>query len=402
MPGQFSYDGLFAAGSPSVPPGKAARHAKYDFAVAYPDPDLIPLDGLVEATQRAMAEDGRDLAYYPDPAGYPELRRLIAEDLANERNIQVDENQMVLTAGSGEGIAMVIQALTDTGDTILTEEFFYLGTLRSMRRYQANVVGIKCDDEGLVPEDMDATIRRLKDEGHRIKFLYTIPTFQNPLGSTLPLERRKKILEITGQHGNPVFEDDAYFALRFEGEPVESLYTLNAMGDDTGRVIYCSSYSKITAPGMRMGYLVGPADVINHAWGFKMGGGVNQFAASTIAEFVKNGNMGEHIRQQNDSLRAKRAAMLASLGENFGDTATWTIPEGGLYIWLTLPDGADVAALEEQAFQEGVGYFNGTVFSPEGRGSNSLRLCFGHPTTEMVTEGVAELARIFERHGLLK
>jgi 2-aminoadipate transaminase len=396
-PDKFSYEELFAAGSPSTPPG-TARHAKYDFAVAYPDPDLVPLDGLVEAAKRAMANDGRDLAYYPDAAGYPELRRLIAEDLANERNIQVGANQMVLTAGSGEAIAMVTQALIEPGDTILAEEFVYLGSLRSFRRYNANVVGIKCDEDGLVPEDLDSTIQRLKAEGHRIKFLYTIPTFQNPLGSTLPLERRKKILEITGQHGIPVFEDDAYFDLRFEGEPVESFYTL----DDTARVIYCSSYSKITAPGMRIGYLVGPPEVINHAWGFKMGGGVNQFAASTIAEYVKNGNMSEHIRQQNDSLRAKRDAMLASLGENFGDSATWTRPEGGLYVWLTLPEGTDVAALEEQAFQEGVGYYNGTMFSPEGRGNNSLRLCFGHPSVEMVTEGIAELARIFERHGLLK
>ena len=397
MPDKFSYDELFAAGSPSTPPG-TARHAKYDFAVAYPDPDLVPLDGLVEAAKRAMANDGRDLAYYPDAAGYPELRRLVAEDLANERNIHVDANQMILAAGSGEAIAMVTQALIEPGDTILTEEFVYLGSLRSFRRYNANVVGIKCDEDGLVPEDLDSTIRRLKAEGRRIKFLYTIPTFQNPLGSTLPLERRKKILAITGQHGIPVFEDDAYFDLRFEGEPVESFYTL----DDTERVIYCSSFSKITAPGMRMGYLIGPTEVINHAWGFKMGGGVNQFAASTIAEYVKNGDMGDHIRQQNDSLRAKRDAMLASLGENFGNSATWTRPAGGLYVWLTLPEGADVAALEEQAFQEGVGYYNGTMFSPDGRGNNSLRLCFGHPSVEMVTEGIAELARIFERHGLLK
>ena len=394
---RFSYQGLFASGAQAAPPG-TARHAKYDFAVAYPDPDLLPLDALADAARRALAQDGRDLAFYPEAAGYPELRRLVAEKLARERNIQVDEGELVLTSGSGEAISMVIQAFTEPGDTILTEEFFYLGTLRSMRRYQTNPVGVKCDQEGIIPDELESTIQRLQAEGQRIKFVYTIPSYQNPLGWTMTLERRKKLLEITGRYGLPVFEDDAYFDIRIEGEEVESIHSL----DDTGRVMYCGSFSKTIAPGMRMGYLVAPAEVISHAWGFKMGGGVNQFAAATIAEYLKTGGIEEHIREQNDSLRVKRDAMLASLGENFGDRASWTRPEGGLYIWLTLPEAADVEALQEQAFQEGVGYYNGTMFAPDGRGKNALRLCFGHPSPETNYEGIAELARIFERHGVIK
>ena len=133
-----------------------------------------------------------------------------------------------------------------------------------------------------------------------------------------------------------------------------------------------------------------------------MGGAVNHFAALTIAEYMNYGDIEGHVREQNESLRLKRDAMLASLGENFGDAAAWTRPEGGLYIWLTLPESADLEALQEQAFQEGVGYYSGTVFSPEGRGQNSARLCFGHPTAEDVYDGVAELARILERHGVIK
>ena len=241
----------------------------------------------------------------------------------------------MLTGGSGEAISMVIQALTDPGDTVLTEEFLYLGTLRSLRRYKANVVGIKCDEDGIIPEDLDAAIQRLKGEGRKVKYLYTIPTFQNPLGWTMTLERRKKVLEVTRQHGVPVFEDDCYIDLRFEGEDVASFHSL----DDTGQVIYVGSFSKTIAPGMRMGYLVAPPEVTSRAWAFKMGGAVNHFAALTIAEYMNHGDLEGHVREQNDTLRAKRDAMLASLGENFGDAAAWTKPEGGLYVWLTLPEG---------------------------------------------------------------
>jgi len=234
-------------------------------------------------------------------------------------------------------------------------------------------------------------------QGKKVKYLYTIPCFQNPLCWTMSLERRRRILEITRRYGVPVFEDDCYADLRFEGEDITSFHSL----DDTGQVIYCGSFSKIIAPGMRMGYLVAPQEVLQRALSFKGGGGVNQFAALTIEEYLKH-HMYPHIQEQNQSLRAKRDAMLASLGENFGDAATWSKPEGGLYIWLQLPEGTDLAALQEQAFNEGVGYYNGTMFSPEGRGANCARLCFGHPSAQTVYDGVAELARILERHGVLK
>ena len=202
MPEKFSYDGLFAAGVPEVVPGKT-RHARYDFAVAYPNPDTLPLDGLADAVRSVLSREGRDLAYYTDPGGYLPLRELVAERLRVSRNMRVDPEGVVLTGGSGEAISMVIQALTDPGDTVLTEEFLYLGTLRSLRRYKANVVGIKCDEDGIIPEDLDATIQRLKGEGRKVKYLYTIPTFQNPLGWTMTLERRRKVLEVTRQARRP-------------------------------------------------------------------------------------------------------------------------------------------------------------------------------------------------------
>jgi 2-aminoadipate transaminase len=393
---RFSFEKLFAKNAP-VGAKTSFRRPKYDFAVAYPDPDTLPLEGLANAMRTALERDGKELSYYPDYVGLLSLRELIADKLVRDRNMKITAEDVVITSGSGEAISMIIQSLTDPGDVVITEEFLYLGTLRQMRRYSADVVGVKCDDDGMIPEELEATLNRLKGEGKRVKYLYTIPTFQNPLGWTMTLKRRKSMLEIAGSHGIPIFEDDCYVDLRFEGEDVTSIHSL----DDSGQVIYVGSFSKIIAPGARMGYMVAPEELTLRAMSFKGGGGTNQLAAMAIEEYLKH-EMYQHIDEQNRSLIVKRDAMLASLGENFGDTAKWAIPQGGLCVWLEFPEGTDLAAVQEQSFAEGVGYYNGTQFSPEGRGANFARLCYGHPSPEMVYEGVSELARVLERHGVIK
>ena len=390
---EFSYDGLFAERAPITTRG-ANRHARYDFAVAYPDPDTLPLTGLVEALSTALEREGRDLAYYPVAAGYPPLRELVADKLRRDRQMDVTADDIVLTSGSGEAINMLIQAMTDPGDVLLTEEYVYLGTMRQMRLWGANVMGVKCDDDGIIPEALDETIRAQEAAGRRVKFLYTIPTFQNPLGWTTTLERRQRMLEVCQSHGVPILEDDCYVDLRFEGEDVTSISSMA----DSGGVLYVGSMSKIIAPGVRMGYLVAPEIVRERALSFKSGG-VNQFAALAIEEYLRN-HMYDHIDEENQALRAKRDAMLAALGEHFGNRATWSKPEGGLYLWLTMPEGTDLAGFQDQSFNEGVGYYNGTMFSPEGNGAHMARLCFGHPTAQTVSDGIAELAAIFERNGI--
>ena len=392
---RFSYDALFARNSQATATSPA-RRVKYDFAVAFPDPETLPLDGLVDALKTALDREGKDLAYYPMATGLPALREFVAEKLTRDRAMQVTADDVALTSGSGEAIGMLIQALTDPGDVALTEEYVYLGTLRQLRRFGADVVGVKCDDQGMIPQELEATLNRLLAEGKKVKYLYTIPVFQNPLGWTMTLERRRQVLEITRKYGVPVFEDECYVDLRFEGEDVSSFHSL----DDTGQVMYVGSFSKIIAPGMRMGFMVAPPEVVQRAMSFKAGGGVNQFAALAIEEYLKR-DMYRHIDEQNRTLQVKRDAMLASLGEHFGGAAPWNKPDGGLYVWLELPEGTDLAAIQGQVLEEGVSYYNGAMFSPDGKGANLARLCFGHPSPETVYEGVAELARIFERHGVL-
>ena len=392
---QFDYQQLFSKNS-IVGARSTCPRPKFDFAVAYPDPTTLPLEGLAQSLKTALEQDGTDLAYYPHTAGLQSLRQLVAEKLARDRNMKVNADNVVLTSGSGEAISMLIQALADPGDVLLAEEFFYVGTLRQMRRHNADIVGVRCDNQGIIPQDLEATLESQSAQGKRVKFLYTIPSFQNPLGWTMTLERRQQVLDIARRHQVPIFEDDCYVDLRFEGEEVTSIHSL----DDTGQVIYTGSFSKILAPGMRMGYLVAPDDVLDRAMSFKGGGGVNEFAALAIEGYLKE-HMYPHIDEEIRALRVKRDAMVASLGENFGGAATWEVPQGGLYVWLEMPEGVDLEAFQEQSFKEGVGYYNGAMFSPSGQGKNKARLCFGHPTAETVSEGVAELARIFQRHGLM-
>ena len=391
----FNYSKLFAADAP-ISTRSENLHAKYDFAVAYPDPDTLPLNELIDSLKTAIDREGRDLAYYPSPLGLPALRQLVSEKLSRDRDIHVSAEEIVLTSGSGEAILMLIQALTNPGDVVLTEEYVYSGTLRQMKLFGSDVRSVTCDDDGLIPQALEDVIRKAESENKPIKYLYTIPCFQNPLGWTMSLDRRKKILEITRSHGIPILEDDCYVDLRFEGEDITSIHSL----DDTGQVMYVGSFSKIVAPGMRLGYLVAPQEVRERALSFKAGA-ANQFAALAVQEYLSS-NLYSHIDEHNQALRVKRDAMVSALGENFGNSAEWTVPSGGLYIWMRMPEGTDLAAFQQQAFDEGVGYQNGTMFSPEGTGANCARLCFGHPDTKTITDGIAELANIMGRHGIIK
>jgi 2-aminoadipate transaminase len=389
----FSYKNLFASRIPTQP-RRPSIHSRYDFAVAYPDPDSLPLEGLWQALREAIRRDGRDLALYPPLQGDERLRGLIARKLAKERGMRVAKEQIALANGSMQAITHLIEVFVDPGDTLVTEQFFYLGTLRSMRRFGANVVGVPTDEEGLIPEELEKTLRRLTREGKRPKFIYTIPSYQNPLGSVLPLERRRRLLEVAGEYGVPIVEDDCYVDLRFEGEMPPAIHSL----DETGQVIYLGSFSKIVAPGVRLGWLVAPEEVMGRFLAVKLDGGPNQLAALAVEEYLRK-EMESHIQEINAILRVKRDAMLSALGENFPPSCRWSRPKGGLYIWLELPEGADAARMQEAALKEGVAYYPGNLFSPQNEGRNCLRLCFGYLSPGEIQEGIRILARVFEREG---
>ena len=274
-------------------------HAEYDFAVAYPAPETIPSQGLLEGLERGLEREGKDLAYYPDPFGSKELRNLVKEKLKKDRNIDTTIEEILITHGSGEANNLVIQNLTDPGDTVITEEFVYLGTLSQLNKAEADIVGAKMDDEGIIPEELDNLIKNLLSKGKKIKYLYTIPEFQNPTGSTMPLSRREKVLEITNKYGLPVLEDDCYVDLRFEGETQPSYKSL----DSSGSVIHVASFSKLIAPGLRMGYVNAPIEVMKRLNYLKTSG-PSQFVSLAIENFL-NKEMESHKLRASSLLRER-------------------------------------------------------------------------------------------------
>ena len=394
----FSFQELFAASMPEARARIVPRRGKYDFRVAYPDPDSLPLDELSESLKRGLQEEGKDLAVYPHPQGYPPLREFVAEKLAGDRGIHVSPDDIILADGSNQPIHMVCEALIDPGDVVLTEEFVYGGTLAQLRRFRADIRGVPCDNEGFLTDALESAINAAIGQGKRPKLIYTIPTFQNPLGWVMTLERRQAMMGLSERYHIPILEDDCYVDLRYEGEPVPSIRSL----DRTGRVIYVGSFSKIIAPGMRLGYLTASGEFLDRVAVVKSGGGVNQFAALAVHRYVTT-HLREHIRDVNDSLRTKRDAMLAALGENFGTVAKWSRPPGGLSIWLQMPEDADLVGAQEKALDAEVGYGAGPTFSPDGvSGANCARLCFGYNSPEEIHEGIARLAQVFDQEGILK
>ena len=393
----FSFDKLMSGRAPAPRPGAAVQRGKYDFAVAYPDPDSLPLDDLASSLRSALEEEGRDLAVYPHVQGYAPLREYVADKLMRTRSIDVTSDDIILADGSSQPLHMIIETLVEPGDVVLTEDYVYSGTLNTLRRFGADVRGVACDGDGLDPHALEEAIELASSKGKHPKVVYTIPTFQNPQGWTMTLERRKALVQVAQRHGVPILEDDCYVDLRFDGEDVPSIHSL----DDSGLVMYVGSFSKIIAPGMRLGYMTAPRQVLDVALGAKSGGGVNQFAALAVHRYAMSG-LHDHVSDVNHILRAKRDAMLAALGENMGSAASWSRPDGALYVWLKLREDADTTATHEAAFEADVGYHPGVNFAPDSvSGKNMARLCYGYNTPEEIGEGIARLAGVFDRAGYL-
>lgn len=395
----FNFTSLLASRAAEAKALGMAKRGKYDFAVAYPDPETLPLDGLVEGLKQALAEDGRDLALYAHPQGYTPLREFVAAKLQRDRNIQVTADDIILGDGSGQPIHMIAETLLDPGDVVIVEDFVYAGTLNTLRRFGAELRGVVTDDEGMQMGSLEAVIQGAIADGKPPKFIYTVPTFQNPQGWTMSLERRKAMVALCQKYGVPILEDDCYVDLRFEGRDVTSLHAL----DDTGLVMYVASFSKIIGPGMRMGYLTAPKEILQRAAGAKSGGSVNTFAAFAIHRFSRD-NLMSHIETINDVQLEKRDAMLAALDEHFrADGVRWSRPQGCIFIWLQLREGVDAAAIRDKILTtDDVGYLPGSNFAADGvSGKNCLRLCFGYNTPEEIGEGIGKLAAAFRREGVL-
>lgn len=394
--GKFSFENLWSEKSTDTP-RKLVNHAEYDFAVAYPPPEGIPMDGLIDGLKTIVDaksdEVARNMSYYPHVQGEESLRELTAEKIFVDRGIKTDKESIVLCNGSGEANGLIIQAIINPGDYVITEEYVYMGTTNQLNYFEANIVGTKIDDKGLIPEKLEETILSIKNKAGVIpKILYTIPEHQNPTGSILPKDRRVEIIDICKKYGIMILEDDCYVDNRFEGSPEPSFASL----DDSGMVAYVGSFSKLIAPGLRMGYFTGTDELIDRALSVKIGSGPNQFVAYAIDGYLRS-NLNTQRNNYNKLLKDKKEAMEQALKETFDKSnAIWSSPSGGCYTWIEFTDGTNLSSIRDEVFSKGVGYLSGENFAPNGDGQNMARLCFAFESVEKNYDGIKRLGSILK------
>ena len=394
----MDYGKLFSSNLPASVESPAAMNAetKYVFSITYADPDTLPSEGMSRAMDSAMRREGRDLARYPPPQGHEGMRGLIAQYLGEERGIETGIDSVFLSGGAGRAIRSIVDAFIDPGDIVLMEEFSYLGTLRMLLQRRAQVIHIPTDGQGMDTDALESTVRDLVSRGQRPKMIYTISVYQNPMGMTLSLDRREHMLAIAQRYEVPILENESYADFRIDGP---SLPPAMVGMDGRDSVMYVSAYTKLLGCGLRLGYAVVPDQVRETLATQGFGGAPSHLAAMVVHEYLRD-HKEQYVQEVGASLRAKRDAMLAALGEHFPPTCTWSQPEGGMMVWVRLPEGADTWAALDRAVEADVKYNPGPVFRANRDRGNYLRLTYSYNTPEEIHEGVAILAGVFEHEGL--
>lgn len=371
-------------GRPAAWPGGTVE---YEFGGGKPDPGSFPYDAIVDATARMMKAEGDQALTYGEPMGYRGMRELLAHKHELFEGLQTSPDNFLLTNGSSHALSLAISMFVDIGDPVICEAPTFSGTLVGLRRHGAELHGVPMDDDGIVVEAVREKLELLKAQNRRCKLIYTIPTFQNPAGSTATLERRKALLDLAREYETLILEDDAYGDLRFEGEFVPTLYSL----DDSGTVIRSGTFSKILGAGMRLGWLLAPTEMIPTLQGFNFGGGVAPFT-SRVATYYMRDHMPNHVKVLIDVYRNKRDAMLQGLQETLeGTDAEFNKPAGGFFIWVKLPTGTDREKLGRLAREAGVGVVPGTSFMPNGGGEEFIRLAYSYESEERCHAGARHL-----------
>ncbi|MEU5404361.1 PLP-dependent aminotransferase family protein [Streptomyces sp. NPDC005963] len=369
----------------------ANRPEVVSLAGGMPNLTALPLEMLSEQVAQIVAEDGLTALQYASAHGLPLLREQICEVVALE-GIAAHPDDVVVTVGSQMGLDLVARLFCDPGDVVVTEGPSYVGALGSFAAYQAQVVHVEMDEHGLVPEALRTALRQARESGHRVKLLYTIPNFHNPAGVTLAVERRAEIVEICRRHDVLVVEDNPYGLLGFDGRTHPALRSL-----DPDNVVYLGSFSKTFAPGLRVGWVLAPRAVREK---LVLATESATLCPPTLNQMIVSRHLAGHDWQGQigilrEGYRERRDAMLCAL-ERYLPGCTWTVPDGGFYVWVTVPEGVNTRALLPRAVAAGVAYASGTGFRTDGSGTRHLRLSYCYPTPERIREGVRRLASVLK------
>lgn len=364
-------------------------NAIYSFAGGYPSADTFPLEEIRQTMSDVIGKYGGQAFQYGATQGVMQLRQAVAE------RYSVPVERVQITSSSQQGIDVCTRVLVDPGDVILTSSPSYLGALQSFRSYRADIRGIahreRIEDYRRAYEE---TIASVKAEGRKIKFLYMIPDFQNPSGESLTFEERKMLTELARTHGFLIVEDSPYRELRYEGEDVPTMYSI-----DPDVVIHLGSFSKIFAPGFRLGWAIAHPDILDKIYVCKQSLDLCPpvFDQYVAAEFLKSGRLDANLKKSIDLYKGKRDLLLSLLEQYMPEGVRWTHPEGGLFLFLTMPEGFDAVRFYDTALDAGVAYVAGEFFHPDGSGKNTMRMNFSFMTHQRITEGVKLLAEILRK-----
>jgi 2-aminoadipate transaminase len=367
---------------------------EYSFVGGHNDAASVPFSGLAEALVNGMRREGQNLAYYNlggSPLGYEPLRQFVMSELGARAGLRGGPDQVLMVSGSLQALDLVNEAMLSPGDTVLIEQATYGGMVSRLERCGVNYVGIELDDGGIVLDHLRSVLEDLAANDISPRYLYTIPTVQNPTGTVMPLDRRRALLDLAHDFALPIFEDECYADLTWGCERPPSLRAL----DDRGQVIYCGSFSKSIAPSLRVGYLIADEPVIRQLLALKTDAGTGSLEQLALAEYCPT-NFTAHVDRLISALRVKAAAMVEAVRSEFGDDVTVEAPMGGIYVWLTFPAGTDTTALATQAAAAGIEFNPGAGWSSDPAwGKRRLRLCFGAPSVETIQSGVASLGALY-------
>ncbi|MGZ3237520.1 MAG: aminotransferase-like domain-containing protein [Burkholderiaceae bacterium] len=353
------------------------------FAGGLPSPETFPVEHMRAAFESVLSRQGKVALQYGPTDGYAPLREWVADSLSIN-GAKIVPEQVLMVSGSQQGLDLLGKVLIDQGSKVLVETPSYLGALQAFSLYEPEFVSVPTDDHGLIPQAIDTI-------GQGARLLYALPNFQNPTGRTMTVERREQLVETCARLGIPLIEDDPYGALCYRGEPLPKMLTMNP-----GGVIYMGSFSKVLTPGIRLGYVVAPVPLIRKLEQAKQAADLHtaQLTQMVVHEAIKDGFLKSHIPTIRKLYSDQCQAMLAALTEFFPATATWTKPEGGMFIWVTLPKHIDSMKLLDEAIAQNVAFVPGAPFFANAPEHNTLRLSFVTVPPERIREGVAKLGKL--------
>ena len=359
-----------------------------------PDPITFPVEEIKEICTEILTRDSARALQYSSTEGLLKLREFLFQWL-NMDGKKYTKDNIIITSGSQQGLDLVSKALLDPGDIVIVELPSYLAALNVFRSYGAEMIGIPMDTEGMQMESLEDSLEKITSKGKKVKFVYTISNFQNPAGVTMSLPRRKKILEIAQKYDFFILEDNPYDKLRFEGEPIPSIFSF----DYEGRVINLGTFSKILCPGLRLAWVSGNEEIIEKIAILKQATDLcttmlNQLIAS---EYCDQGYIDKNIESNISIYKDKRDIMLQSLEKYFPEETSWTKPNGGFFVFVTLPEYIDTDEMFSDAIKEKVAYVSGSSFYADGKGKNTMRLSFCYPSKEDIEEGIKRLGKLISK-----